>query len=50
MNDYYKPVDSLVGEIKGNINFLERLLFPNVKIIFGIFFLVIIIAVKLFTN
>jgi hypothetical protein len=50
MNDNFKPIDSLVGEIKGNINFLERLLFPNVKIILGIFFLMIIFAVKLFIN
>ena len=50
MTDNFKPIDSLVGEIKGNISFLERFIFPNAKIILGIFFLGILIAAKLFIN
>ena len=50
MNDNFKPVDSLIGEIKGNIGFLERFLSPNVRYIFGILFFGIIIVVKLLAN
>jgi hypothetical protein len=28
------PVDSLLSEIKGNTRFLEKLLFPNIKLVF----------------
>lgn len=39
------PVDSLLDEIRGNTGFLERLLFPNIKLIFvAILFGALIVA------
>lgn len=44
MFDDLNPVESLVNEIKGNTGFLGSLLFPGIKIIAGLFFFGILIA------
>lgn len=35
MFDEIDPVKSLVSEIKGNTSFLEKIIFPNIKLVFG---------------
>ena len=36
MSGIYDPIDSFVGEIKRNTDFLNKLLFPKVSILIGI--------------
>jgi hypothetical protein len=45
MSENFDPIDSLVGEIKRNTGFLNKLLFPRVSIIVGL--IVILIALVL---
>jgi hypothetical protein len=49
MSDNFDPVDSLMREVRGNAEFLERLLFPNIGIILGIVgvLIVVVLLVKL---
>jgi hypothetical protein len=47
MFDDMRPVDSLLREIKGNTSFLERLLFPNIKLIFVAILFCALIVVRL---
>jgi hypothetical protein len=41
MSENFDPIDSLVGEIKRNTGFLNKLLFPRVSIIVGLIGVVI---------
>jgi len=36
MSDNQDPIDSLVSELKRNVGFLDKLLFPKISIILGI--------------
>jgi hypothetical protein len=36
MSDNYDPIDSLVGELKRNAGFLDKLLFPKISLIIGV--------------
>jgi hypothetical protein len=36
MSDNFDPIDSLVSELKRNVGFLDRMLFPKVSIIIGV--------------
>jgi hypothetical protein len=44
MSENYDPIDSLVTEVKGNMGFLNRMLFPRISIIVGTVGLLIAIA------
>lgn len=50
MFDDLNPVETLINEIKGNTGFLGSLLFPGIKIIVGLFFFGIIIALIYFVS
>ena len=50
MFEDYDPVDSLLNELKGNTNFLNKFLFPNIKIVFVVLFFGVLVAIKLFAN
>lgn len=50
MNDDYNPVDSLLSEVLGNTNFLGKLLFPNIKILFVFVFIGALVAINLLAN
>ena len=50
MFDDLNPVESLVSEIKGNTGFLESLIFPGIKLVFGLFFFGAIIALIFFIS
>jgi len=50
MFDDFDPVKSLVSEIKGNTSFLEKILFPNIKLAFGFFIFGAIILVIIIMN
>jgi len=41
MSENFDPIDSLVGEIKRNTGFLNKLLFPRVSILVGLIGIVI---------
>ena len=41
MSENFDPIDSLVGEIKRNTGFLNKLLFPRVSILVGVLGVVI---------
>ena len=41
MSENFDPIDSLVGEIKRNTGFLNKLLFPRVSILVGVIGVVI---------
>jgi hypothetical protein len=48
MNAFYDPVDSLVKELKGNVVFLNKLLFPRIGLLVGAVGMVgVLIAVAL---
>jgi hypothetical protein len=36
MSDTFDPIDSLVRDVKGNADFLSKLLFPKISLIIGI--------------
>jgi hypothetical protein len=36
MSENYDPIESLVGEIKRNTGFLNKILFPRVSIVLGL--------------
>jgi hypothetical protein len=36
MPENFDPIDSLVSELKRNIGFLDKLLFPRISLILGI--------------
>lgn len=44
MSENYDPIDSLVSEVKGNMGFLNKMLFPRISIIVGTVGLLIAIA------
>lgn len=50
MYDDYNPVDSLLSEVKGNTNFLEKIFFPNIKLFFVVVFVGALVAIKLLAN
>jgi hypothetical protein len=50
MFDDINPVESLVNEIKGNTGFLGNLLYPGLKLIAGLFFFGILIALLYFVS
>ncbi len=47
MSENYDPIDSLVTEVKGNMGFLNKMLFPRISIIVGTVGLLIAIALLL---
>jgi hypothetical protein len=47
MSENYDPIDSLVSEVKGNMGFLNKMLFPRISIIVGTVGLLIAIALLL---
>lgn len=44
MSENYDPIDSLVSEVKGNMGFLNKMLFPRISIIVGTVGLLVAIA------
>jgi hypothetical protein len=44
MSDVYDPVDSYVSEIKRNISFVNKLLFPRISLLIGIVGVLIAVA------
>ncbi len=50
MFDDLNPIESLIDEIKGNTGFLDNLLFPGVKLIFGFIVFGILIALIYFVS
>jgi hypothetical protein len=36
MSENYDPIESLVGEIKRNTGFLNKILFPRVSLVLGL--------------
>jgi len=50
MFDDFNPVESLISEIKGNTGFLENLLFPGFKLVFGFIVFGILVALILFVS
>jgi hypothetical protein len=44
MPDIYDPIDSYVSEIKRNIGFVDKLLFPRISLLIGIIGVVIAVA------
>lgn len=47
MSENYDPIDSLVSEVKGNMGFLNKMLFPMISIIVGTVGLLIAIVLLL---
>jgi hypothetical protein len=47
MSANYDPIDSLVSEVKGNMGFLNKMLFPRISIIVGTVGLLIAIVLLL---
>ena len=47
MFDDLNPVESLLNEIKGNTSFLEKLLFPNIKIVLVVILFGALIVIRL---
>lgn len=36
MSNSYDPIDSLVSDLKNNVGFLDRLLFPRIALVLGV--------------
>jgi hypothetical protein len=47
MSDIYDPIDSFVSEVKRNVGFLDKLVFPRVSLLLGIVGVLIAIALLL---
>jgi hypothetical protein len=44
MSDIYDPIDSYVSEVKGNVDFVAKLLFPRISLLIGIIGVVIAVV------
>ena len=47
MSEQFDPIDSLVSEVKSNMGFLNRLLFPRIGLILGGVGILIVVSVIL---
>jgi hypothetical protein len=47
MSDIYDPIDSLVSEVKRNVGFVDKMLFPRVSLLLGIVGVLIAVAILL---
>ena len=47
MSNNLDPIDSLVSELKGNMGFLKKLLFPKISILVGVVGVLVVIVLLL---
>ena len=47
MSNIYDPIDSLVSEVKRNVGFVDKMLFPRVSLLLGIVGVLIAVAILL---
>jgi len=47
MSEQFDPIDSLVSEIRSNVGFLNKLMFPKISLIVGAVGILIIVSVIL---